>query len=41
VGQIALLAAVLAVVLAGVVLVAARVQRVAEPASALRSGEER
>lgn len=39
--QIALLAAELAAVLALVVLVAARVQRVAEPASALRSGEER
>ena len=39
--QIGLLAAILAVVLAVVVLGAARVQRVAEPASALRRGEER
>ncbi len=39
--QIALLAAILAVVLAVVVSGAARVQRVAEPASALRRGEER
>lgn len=41
VADIALLAGVLAAVLAVVVLVAARVQRVAEPASALRRGEER
>lgn len=39
--QIALLAIELAVVLAVVVLIAARVQRVAEPASALRQGDER
>lgn len=39
--QVALLVAELAVVLAAVILIAARVQRVAEPATALRQGEER
>ena len=39
--DIALLAAELGLVLAAVVLIAARVQRVAEPASALRAGETR